>query len=156
MVENWPRKAYPEKKKHFLCYTLYILLLFYLLAIQIASADLGGAESGQDIFESHCASCHVNSQVQAPSLMAMRDMQGATIMRSLTKGKMGFVGEKLSAEQRLAVVEYISGTPYQAQQQNPAVAAPNRRSGVPSKGSSAPSSSAGGSWVRGKRPPGRR
>ena len=96
-----------------------ILLLFCIFSASPLLADLDNTPStGHEVFKQHCASCHVDSKVQAPALNAMRDMKGTTIMRSLTQGKMGFVGEKLSAEQRIAVVEYISGSKYDAAAQN--------------------------------------
>ncbi len=88
--------------------------LFATLALSVASsASAAGSAAGADgvdVFGDHCAVCHaVPSDSKMPSVDALMKMDANRIVSALTDGPMRLEGAKLSAEQRTAVAEFLSG-----------------------------------------------
>ena len=83
-----------------------------LLAALLASAGAAGAQTpdGAALFEEHCAACHLGDVVpRALAIENMRALPPAAIVGALTDGAMQTQGEALSAAERRAVAEFITG-----------------------------------------------
>ena len=65
--------------------------------------------AGAQVYRETCASCHDAGVGRAPQRLVIQDMTPDAIHNALTRGTMRVQGEALSAEQRLAVAEYITG-----------------------------------------------
>jgi polyvinyl alcohol dehydrogenase (cytochrome) len=88
--------------------TRLLALGAFSLASSIALA--AQAPSGQDTFDAVCATCHKQQVVEKiPSVGMLRQMSPNAVLRSLTDGAMRIQGNSLSAEQRVAVAEYVGG-----------------------------------------------
>lgn len=69
-------------------------------------------ETGRRIFFSHCNTCHKDSVINiAPGLTIMSGMSTRSIVSSLTNGKMRQQGSVLSANERIAVAQWITNSP---------------------------------------------
>ena len=65
---------------------------------------------GEAVFANSCASCHSSAQSgRTPSAFMLSTLSPQAILASLESGIMRAEGSKLSAEQRLAVAEGLSG-----------------------------------------------
>lgn len=88
----------------------HLLTVTALLCLSHTAHSQAPASSGEEIFETTCASCHVElADSKIPSLDQLRSMNGNAILRTLTDGAMRLQGDALSAGQRLAVSEYLGG-----------------------------------------------
>ncbi|MBT7951144.1 MAG: PQQ-binding-like beta-propeller repeat protein [Gammaproteobacteria bacterium] len=92
-----------------------IFIVSLLLLVQSAFADLLRTGNGERNYQQHCATCHNSGIQQVPVFADLQTMLPATIMQSLTRGRMGFIGNKLTGMERIAVIEYISQKKYIAQ-----------------------------------------
>jgi polyvinyl alcohol dehydrogenase (cytochrome) len=80
-----------------------------LIPLLIAASGLA-QEGGEDIFQAHCAACHVNpTDDNVPELAAIRRLAPNAIVVSLTEGNMRIQGQALSTNERVAVAEYLTG-----------------------------------------------
>ncbi|MCG8468510.1 MAG: PQQ-binding-like beta-propeller repeat protein [Gemmatimonadetes bacterium] len=65
---------------------------------------------GAAVFTSSCAACHTGEQsTRAPALTGLGAMTPRAILASLESGRMRRHGEQLTAEQRVAVSEWLTG-----------------------------------------------
>jgi polyvinyl alcohol dehydrogenase (cytochrome) len=69
------------------------------------STDTG---RGAQIFGSVCANCHLGQAPRAPVRFILGTMPPAAVVRALTTGAMREVGATLSAEDKVAVAEYVT------------------------------------------------
>lgn len=77
-------------------------------APQLAAAD--GVHPGEAVYKQACAACHDNSEAtRSPSRDNLKEMSFQFVNYSLTQGKMKDMAAGLSAEQRAAVVSYVTG-----------------------------------------------
>ncbi len=94
--------------------------LWVRVALLAACAGLGAprmalaqspsnAPAGDAVFQRACASCHVAGAATAPTPAALRQLAPEAIVTSLTSGRMRVQGEALSADERRAVAEYLTG-----------------------------------------------
>ena len=98
------------------------------------------AQDGEAIYESACAACHTTPVTDAvPSLEKLHSFDANTILEALTSGKMSLQGQALSAEQRVAVSEYLAGAPVAAR-------VARFSQGQCEKAPSLPALTAGGIW----------
>ena len=80
-----------------------------ILPIRAAAAAVQ-VPDGEALFEAHCAACHLADVVpRALAIDNMRALPPAAIVGALTDGAMQPQGAKLSAAQRRAVAEFITG-----------------------------------------------
>ena len=97
-----------------------VVTLCVRVALLAACAGLGApraalaqsppnAPTGDAVFQRACASCHVAGAATAPTPAALRQLAPEAIVTSLTSGRMRVQGEPLSAEERRAVAEYLTG-----------------------------------------------
>lgn len=77
----------------------------YLEVLEGRSADHPGAPAYAD----NCAACHQGADRRAPHEDMLRLMSPASIVAALTDGAMKLQGEALSASEKVAVAEYLSG-----------------------------------------------
>jgi polyvinyl alcohol dehydrogenase (cytochrome) len=77
------------------------------LAATAASAQ---TESGEGLFNAHCAACHVSiPDARAPNMEALRQRSSGAILETLTIGSMRVQGAALSGPERRSIAEYLSG-----------------------------------------------
>jgi polyvinyl alcohol dehydrogenase (cytochrome) len=76
--------------------------------------------AGESVYRQHCASCHDSGAARAPQRQFLQDMTPQTIHRSLVEGVMKTQGEALTADQRVAVSEYLAGRKLQTAAAAPA------------------------------------
>lgn len=67
---------------------------------------------GRPIFEENCAGCHLGGTPKAPSPAFLGMMPPDSIVKALTDGIMKTQGRSLTLEQKIAVAEYLTRTPY--------------------------------------------
>jgi polyvinyl alcohol dehydrogenase (cytochrome) len=89
-----------------------------LLAALLVPA-VAHAQDGQDLFDLHCAACHVNPPAtpptpDTPSLDALRDMAAADIVDALRDGAMRLQGLGMARDAHVAVAEFLTGEAYAA------------------------------------------
>jgi polyvinyl alcohol dehydrogenase (cytochrome) len=64
---------------------------------------------GAEVYRGTCAACHDAGLGRAPQRFVLQDMTPAAVHNALTRGAMRLQGAALSAEQKLAVAEYLTG-----------------------------------------------
>lgn len=89
-----------------------LLLLLALLAV--AAPAPGQTPNGAAIFDNNCAACHTTSDTRVPSVEALGQRTPEAIVDALTKGVMIEQGGALSAAERQAVAEYLTGSTLRA------------------------------------------
>ena len=71
------------------------------------------AESGSDIYDAQCASCHDNAAGRTPTKKMMNDLSAGAIVTALETGVMRVIGQwNMDGPQRVAVAEFLSGEKY--------------------------------------------
>ena len=70
------------------------------------------AVSGEAVYAAHCASCHEGQAARAPHRTIAGLMAPHRIVTALESGVMMEQGKGLSPEERRAVAEFLTGTPY--------------------------------------------
>jgi polyvinyl alcohol dehydrogenase (cytochrome) len=86
---------------------LLILPIFSSLASAAAHAQ---APEAQALFDAHCAMCHVNPQdPETPTRQALALLSPDLIVQALTEGNMRIQGEPLSADERAAIAQFLTG-----------------------------------------------
>lgn len=98
--------------------------LWTIPAASAAEAGFGftghGTALGERVYREHCAACHDSGAARAPQPMLMQDMTPRAIHRALTEGVMRAQGAALSADEKRAVTEYLTGrTPQQTAAREP-------------------------------------
>lgn len=97
-----------------------VLLLFSLLAIQLADA-----QDGAQIYKTHCAQCHDAAGAnRMPSRSALQKMPQEEIVKALTSGVMKQQGAPFSEDERAAVAKWLASSASPAQQTSAAAACP--------------------------------
>lgn len=78
--------------------------------LPVRAAEAAQVPDGEALFEAHCAACHLADVVpRALAIDNMRALPPAAIVGALTDGAMQPQGAELSAAQRRAVAEFITG-----------------------------------------------
>src|SRR5262252_7263656 len=82
------------------------------LAGQAPPGFVAGTESGFATFQTQCAQCHGNPNVdRAPTPQALREMTPEKIYAALTTGSMQQQASSLNDQQKKAVAEFMAGRP---------------------------------------------
>lgn len=77
---------------------------------RIARASASPTANGEGVYRAACASCHDNPDLtRSPSLASLRTMSYQFVNYTLTRGKMADIGARLGADERAAVVSYVTG-----------------------------------------------
>ncbi len=74
-----------------------------------ANAQASDATAQGALFEQNCAACHAIPATRAPNRASLRAMSPNFIVESLTHGMMKAQGSDLTAEERIALAEYLTG-----------------------------------------------
>jgi polyvinyl alcohol dehydrogenase (cytochrome) len=87
--------------------------LLFACSTALAQAPQPAADAaGPVLFANECASCHTTADnARAPSLAMMRGLQTAAVVTAMETGKMAVQGERLNAEQKIRVAEFVTGRP---------------------------------------------
>lgn len=71
--------------------------------------------AGKAVYQQYCAACHDSGAARAPTPDTLAKMEPASVVRALETGVMRVVGTfSLNGPQRVAVAEYVTGKPYDA------------------------------------------
>jgi polyvinyl alcohol dehydrogenase (cytochrome) len=74
----------------------------------VAAAAAVMAQTPQELFDAHCATCHAsNNAVGAPLPETLRQMSWKTILTALENGKMKGIGDTLAPTQREAIAKFL-------------------------------------------------
>jgi polyvinyl alcohol dehydrogenase (cytochrome) len=84
-----------------------------------AAAQAAAQPNGSAVFDRACASCHLAGQTAVPPPDTLRAMTPEALVNSLVNGKMSVQGATLTAAERIAVAQFLTG-------RAPAAAAPVR------------------------------
>lgn len=84
--------------------------------------DYGSAArtAGAEAFRTHCSACHASGAGRAPPLTVLGLLPARSIFDALSSGAMRAQGASLTAEEKTAVAEYVSGKKMAAVEANPA------------------------------------
>ena len=89
------------------------LTRWMILVLCAASWAMAQEPEGAVIYKQQCALCHENpAKTRAQPLAALRLMSPENIVRSLESGRMKDQGTLLTAEQKRAVAEFLTGKPF--------------------------------------------
>lgn len=78
--------------------------------LPVRAAEAAQVPDGEALFEAHCAACHLADVVpRALAIDNMRALPPAAVVGALTDGSMQAQGAELSAAERRAVAEFITG-----------------------------------------------
>jgi len=84
---------------------------FALVTLALSPVSVLAQPSGADLYARACAQCHDSSdtEIRAPRRAAMRAMTPEAIVRALEAGSMKRFAQDLSAAERAALAQYITG-----------------------------------------------
>ncbi len=77
----------------------------------VVAAGLLSAQDGSSLYDRTCASCHNGGNDRAPSRDALRSMSADRVLAAMETGPMITMAIRLSAADRRAVAEFVSGKP---------------------------------------------
>ncbi len=77
------------------------------LACQAGVASEG--QSGQELYQAHCAGCHEGGVAKAPHLVMLQAMSPESILESMMSGAMQAQARELKEAQKTRVAEFIAG-----------------------------------------------
>ena len=104
-----------------------------ILFVALAGVAAWGADApeGQRLYNAACATCHDNlTGMRVPSRAVLNGMASANILRALESGSMRAVGEKLKADDRKTVADFL-GKREAAGGLTGRAGAPRREYGIP-------------------------
>ncbi len=79
------------------------------LLVASGSALAQSSPPPEAVYERNCGNCHNNPPARAPSRAGLRAMSPDLIVEALTSGVMKLQGSTLSAAQRVALAEFLTG-----------------------------------------------
>ena len=68
-----------------------------------------GESDGAALYQAHCAHCHEGQVKRAPPGDAMSRLPASTVLNSLERGRMKFLGMLRTGRERQAISEWITG-----------------------------------------------
>ena len=83
-----------------------------LWLLSSATIVLAAAPDGADLYAKNCAACHETLTV-LQTHVALKAMSPESIVRALTQGAMRVQAARLTAPERIAIAEYLTGKPVQ-------------------------------------------
>ena len=112
--------------------------LWIVCGAMLISATLGPAHAqgpsplptspGQTLFSQNCASCHAgpNRVDRAPDLKTLMEFTPESVYAAVTTGTMALPAQKLTADQKRLIAEYLGGRPLDASHSGSAESMSNR------------------------------
>jgi len=89
---------------------LIVWSVFVATSVVPAAAHAqANAPDGAAVFTRACAGCHKPGQADVPAPEVLRTLTPESIINSLTNGKMSVQGSSLTAAERAAVAQYLTG-----------------------------------------------
>tara|TARA_R110001592_G_scaffold363372_2_gene686158 strand:- start:19085 stop:20944 length:1860 start_codon:yes stop_codon:yes gene_type:complete len=90
-------------------FAIRMSMLGTLLVMGVAHADTAEKPDGAALYQTHCAICHGGKVAKAPPLSLLQIMSASSVLRAMEHGIMQEQAAGLSAEQRQAVAEHLTG-----------------------------------------------
>src|SRR5688572_23004351 len=89
----------------------FVIAFIVIVGVLPAAAQVpaGANPDGSAVFDRACASCHKAGQTEVPAPAVLRTLTPESIVNSLTNGKMAVQGAALSAVERAAVAQFLTG-----------------------------------------------
>ncbi len=87
----------------------HLKLLKLGLFLLLASPYACFAQNGATIYQRRCATCHDSPNGRTPAIASLRAMSATAILGALETGTMRIQAKGLSAQERMAVSEYLTG-----------------------------------------------
>jgi len=95
-----------------------LLLARLVTALCLVSAGAGVARAQtidpETLYKNSCAQCHDQPQGRTPSRTALKDRSPETILLALTNGSMALAAQSLTAAEKRALAEHLSGKTLEA------------------------------------------
>ena len=88
-----------------------VAVLCSLLTIPAIAAGQGQSPNGEAVYKQHCAGCHEGTMPRMPSRETLKSVTPEAIETELSSFFMRRQGAALSAAERRAVAEFLSGRP---------------------------------------------
>ncbi len=89
------------------------LVLVATILVTVATVTMAVGRDGETVYQQTCASCHDSGVARMPSRQVLEALPTGRIVSSLETGAMRVVGTfQLDGAERVAVAEYLTGTPY--------------------------------------------
>ncbi len=100
-----------KQKRHVMIPALVagLLLSSVSLAPSWALSPTQGESDGAALYQAHCAHCHDGQVKRAPHRDVMSRLPASTVLNSLERGRMKFVGMMRTGQERQAISEWITG-----------------------------------------------
>jgi len=95
---------------------LLLARLVTALCLVSAGAGVAGAQTidPEALYKNSCAQCHDQPQGRTPSRTALKDRSPETILLALTNGSMALAAQSLTAAEKRALAEHLSGKTLEA------------------------------------------
>ncbi len=105
------REGSLKQKRHVMIPALVagLLLSSVSLAPSWALSPTQGESDGAALYQAHCAHCHDGQVKRAPHRDVMSRLPASTVLNSLERGRMKFVGMMRTGQERQAISEWITG-----------------------------------------------
>jgi mono/diheme cytochrome c family protein len=88
-----------------------VAVLCSLLTTPAIAAGQGQSPNGEAVYKQHCAACHEGTMPRIPSRETLKSVTPEAIETALSSFMMRRQGASLSAAERRAVAEFLSGRP---------------------------------------------
>ncbi len=100
-----------KQKRHVMIPALVagLLLSSVSLAPSWALSPTQGESDGAALYQAHCAHCHDGQVKRAPHRDVMSRLPASTVLNSLERGRMKFLGMMRTGQERQAISEWITG-----------------------------------------------
>lgn len=89
---------------------LCTVITFLICLLGGGYANAADLAAGEQVFNQHCASCHMMEGTHAPRISALREMSPHAIASALTLGKMATQGAALNDAQQRQLVEWLTAS----------------------------------------------
>ena len=96
------------------------IVLSVLLILVVVAAYGQNRPDGAALYQKHCQQCHGGSLSKAPQLSLLQIMSASSILRAMEGGVMQQQASGMTAFQRRALAEYITGQSLAASASPPA------------------------------------
>jgi len=88
---------------------LAMLTILQLGSVRAAPPPGAPHRSGEQLYKEYCAQCHSSGRARVPQLNILRPMGPRAVLEALEFGPMRFTGLARTAQERLAIVEFVTG-----------------------------------------------